>query len=530
MRGQPPRITVAAGCELAAGWYVFSGLVRTSFLSAIAVGLAFLFTPSPAIGETRHALVVGNDSYQSVPGLARARNDARAIDVALRRAGFVTELVEDTTQTQFAEAIARLSVRIEPGDTVLFFYAGHGIEMGGQNYLMPIDVPSVRAGQEIVLTSKSVAISDVLDTLRARGAHVTILILDACRDNPFKDKDTRGIGGKRGLAPFAAPFGTFILYSAGIGQAANDALTDDDTDPNSVFTRALIPLLARPGMTIREVTETVRSDVRKLARSAGKDQFPTYYDELDGNFVFIPATAENTAEGVPPDPCDGPRKDWPAIKAAQDPDALAVFSATYQACPVQVALAEAELSRLKAMHAGALPATAPDPDPPSADGTPPGAVIAQALPLPVPGAVAAIGNGANDVAASAPLPREDASRAAQEELQRLGCYAGAIDGLWGKGSRKALTDFARHGALTLTSTEPDASLIALLRSQPGRVCPLDCGARYVAVKGTCRLKSCPTGQTLKSDGRCSAPAKTKPEPEPSGKCYSMEGSPEVCDK
>lgn len=136
-------------------------------------------------------------------------------------------------------------------------------------------------------------------------------------------------------------------------------------------------------MTIREVTETVRSDVRKLARSAGKDQFPTYYDELDGNFVFIPATAENTCGGSP-DPCDGPRKDWPAIKAARDPDALAVFSATYQACPVQVALAEAELSRLKAMHAGALPATAPDPDPPSADGTPPGAVIAQALPSACP--------------------------------------------------------------------------------------------------------------------------------------------------
>ena len=472
-------------------------------------GLLFCFSCPPASGEVRHALVVGNDSYQNLPSLMKATNDARAVDEALRKTGFSTRLVLDADQTPFLEAFASFAQRINPGDVALFYYAGHGVEIDGQNYLLPTDAPDVTAGQELVLTNRAVPVASLLETLTRRGARASIFILDACRDNPFRGKTTRGLGGTRGLAPISAD-GTFILYSAGTGQAALDRLSDTDDNQNSVFTRSLVPLLTAPGLSIREITSAVRSDVRRLAKSVGYDQFPAYYDEMEGDLQFVAAVASAPVTPTPPDPCDAARMDYPAVRDANDPEALAVFIATYDMCPVQTALAKAMLNRLTQEHETTLPA------PEQSD-----AAIAQPEPetAPVPA-------GMFD---PTPAPVEAMSLATlavetQTELKRLGCYDGEIDSIWGKGSQKALSGFARHSGQPVDTSAPTMELLDLLRPMGGRVCPLDCGPKYLVVNDACQLKTCDAGLVLDGNGSCVARKKAATKPRPAAKtCFSFEG-------
>lgn len=485
-----------------------SNLWRSAAIVLVST-LLFAMSHAPAAAETRHALIVGNDSYQELPSLLKARNDARAVDEALRQTGFTTNLVLDAGQTPFLEAFSAFAQTINPGDVALFYYAGHGIEIDGQNYLLPTDAPDVAAGQELVLTSRAVPVASLLETLARRGARASIFILDACRDNPFRGRATRGLGGARGLAPVSAD-GTFILYSAGTGQAALDRLSDSDDNPNSVFTRALVPLLTTPGLSIRDITSTVRSDVRRLARSVGHDQFPAYYDEMEGDLEFVAAAAPIPVEPPPPDPCDAARLDLAAVKDANDPQALAAFVATYGMCPVQTALASAMLNRM----AQGMKENASD------DAQ---AVAATPLPLPEP-----------EPRAELPpetLPEPDESRSlatlaleTQTELKRLGCYSGTLDGIWGKGSQGALSSFARHSGRILDSKAPTLALLAELRGLGDRVCPLHCGPRYEVLNDSCQLKTCDAGLVLDAKGLCISAKKAATKPRPAAKnCFSFEG-------
>ena len=220
-----------------------------------------------AFAEGRYALVVGINVYSNVAQLQKAVNDARAMDKALIAAGFDVKLVEGPDQIGFLEAIAAFTSKVGPGDEAVVYYAGHGVEIDGRNYLLPSDVPAAGAGQEIVLTNRSISVEDLVDTLQQRGARISLFILDACRDNPFPRSGTRSIGGTRGLAPAPNAEGTFIFYSAGEGETALDQLFNGDPSPNSVFTRALLPLIAEPGLPLREVSRRVRSDVRQFTIS-----------------------------------------------------------------------------------------------------------------------------------------------------------------------------------------------------------------------------------------------------------------------
>lgn len=475
-------------------------------------GLVLCFLGLPAASETRHALVVGNDSYQNLPSLMKATNDARAVDEALRRTGFSTSLVLDAGQTPFLEAFASFAQRINPGDVALFYFAGHGIEIDGQNYLLPTDAPDVTAGQELVLTSRAVPVASLLETLSRRGARASIFILDACRDNPFRGRTTRGLGGTRGLAPVSAD-GTFILYSAGTGQAALDRLSDADDNPNSVFTRSLVPLLTTPGLSIRDITNAVRSDVRRLARSVGYDQFPAYYDEMEGDLQFVAAEPQAPVTPTPPDPCDAARADYAAVRDAKDPDALAAYIATYDMCPVQTALAQAMLDRLPLAEEKSapvaeqtvVPAALPEPE----AGAEPASVVAPSAPASVPDAVISL---------------EALVIETQRELKRLGCYAGEIDGIWGKGSERALNAFAERSGRVIDTSTLTPGLLDVLRPLAGRVCPLECGPKYQVVNDACQLKTCEAGLVLNSQGTCVARAKAETKPKVARSCFKFEGN------
>lgn len=305
-----------------------------------------------AMAQARLALIVGNDSYQNLPSLAKARNDARAISATLSGLGMATTLLEDADRRGMTRALSDLASAISPGDEVVFYYAGHGVEVSGRNYLLPTDAPAARPGDEAFLTAESVAVDDILFTLQSRGARVTVLILDACRDNPFPRQGTRSAGGVRGLAPITAPEGAFILFSAGTGQSALDSLGPADPDPNSVFTRALIPLLNTPGLPLQGIARSLKAEVEGVAQSVNHKQRPAYYDELTGDFVLNGgmtrgAAPLEAAAPTAPDPCDAAARDWPAVAGLDDPVLLRSFAGTHGGCDV---FAKAAAERAQALE------------------------------------------------------------------------------------------------------------------------------------------------------------------------------------
>jgi uncharacterized caspase-like protein len=321
--------------------------VVVAFRRCLLLVLGVICLTGMARAEGRYALVVGINDYANVVPLQKAVNDARAMKDALTTAGFDVQLVEGPDQIGFLEAIAAFTSKVGPGDEAVVYYAGHGVEIDGRNYLLPSDVPAAGAGQEIVLTNRSIAVEDLVDTLQQRGARISLFILDACRDNPFPRSGTRSIGGTRGLAPAPKAEGTFILYSAGEGETALDRLTDGDPNPNSVFTRALVPLIAEPGLPLREVSRRVRSEVRQMAMSVDHAQFPAVYDQLDGDFSFTAASAGVAAAVA--DPCAAARADWALVAGSDDVKVIEGFLAAYPSCPVLQALGR---GRLEALSAG----------------------------------------------------------------------------------------------------------------------------------------------------------------------------------
>lgn len=212
--------------------------------------------------------------------------------------------------------------RIEPGDVALFYFAGHGVEVAGSNYLLPIDIPQATPGNEEFLKSEAISLNAVLDGLREQKARVTILVIDACRDNPFAIKTGSGVGGARGLALVVPPQGTFIIYSAGAGEAALDRLTDADPEPNSVFTRTFVPLLAPGGLNLPELARETRRRVHDLVASAGQSQTPAYYDEVLGDFSFGEGSGQQTA-AAPPKPTPPPPPPQPSAPPPEPEPKLA---------------------------------------------------------------------------------------------------------------------------------------------------------------------------------------------------------------
>jgi len=254
----------------------------------------------PAWAERRLALVIGNDHYQSVPQLQKAVNDARAIGQTLKGLGFTVTVGEDLTQRRMSEQLVTFATSVKQGDIVLFFFSGHGFEMSGENFLLPVDVPPAMEGQDELVRDASFPAQRIIDQLQQRGARTAILVLDACRDNPFdRPGRTRGVGGSGGLAPMnAVNEGVFVLFSAGAKQTALDRLSDSDANPNSVFTRNFVHELATPGLSLVQVAKRTQSEVLSMARSVRHEQTPAYYDQVIGDIVLNGSSADTAANSA----------------------------------------------------------------------------------------------------------------------------------------------------------------------------------------------------------------------------------------
>jgi len=253
-----------------------------------ALGLATCL-PEPAQAEKRVALLIGNNGYQNVPRLDRAINDAHALGEALKKLDFKVFVGEDQSRRSMSEAFLAFDRTIEFGDTALFFFAGHGFEIHGQNYLLPTDVPAATEGQEELVRDASFAVERIVDRLQERGARIAILVLDACRNNPFERLGTRAIKGTGGLAPITPSEGVFVVFSAGAKQTALDRLSQTDPDPNSVFTRNFMREVATPELTLVQIAKRTQIAVKQLAATVRHDQTPAYYDQIVGDVVFKPS-------------------------------------------------------------------------------------------------------------------------------------------------------------------------------------------------------------------------------------------------
>src|SRR5437879_6317038 len=261
------------------------------FISAVGIVAALRALAAPAHAEKRVALVVGNNDYKNVPKLQKAVNDARTMGDTLKQLGFSVMVAENQNRQAFSETLLAFDRAVDAGDTAFFFYAGHGFEIAGQNFLLPTDVPAATEGQEELVRDASVLADRIIERLQNRKVRTAILVFDACRNNPFERAGTRAVAGGGGLAPMTQlPEGVFSVFSAGPRQTALDRLSNDDTNPNSVFTRTFAKELTQPGVNLVQVAQRTRRLVSEMADTVKHKQVPVYFDQMVDD-VFLNGTA-----------------------------------------------------------------------------------------------------------------------------------------------------------------------------------------------------------------------------------------------
>lgn len=258
---------------------------------------------APAQAEKRVALVIGNNDYRYVPKLQKAVNDARTMGDTLKQLGFSVMVAENLNRHQFSQALLAFDNAVEPGDTAFFFYAGHGFEIAGQNFLLPTDVPAATEGQEELVRDASVLADRVVERLQNKKARTSILVFDACRNNPFERAGTRAVAGGGGLAPMTQlPEGVFSVFSAGPRQTALDRLSNDDANPNSVFTRTFAKELTQPGVNLVQVAQRTRRLVSELAETVHHKQIPVYFDQMVDDVFLNGLSHADAAKPADPPP------------------------------------------------------------------------------------------------------------------------------------------------------------------------------------------------------------------------------------
>ena len=313
-------------------WFIQRSIALLIFLSLTASVLAqskgiAVKKRNPAAGENRVALVIGNAKYAVSP-LRNPVNDARAMADQLRKMGFEVIALENASQRKMKKAINAFGRKIKDGGVGLFYYSGHGMQVGGKNYMIPIGAV-VETEQDVEI--ESVAANRVLAKMHAASNRMNIVILDACRNNPFARSFRSGV---QGLATMDAPAGTLIAYATAPGRVAADG-----DGKNGLYTEELIRFMKKPGLKLEEVFKRARAEVSR--RSDGK-QIPWEASSLTGDFYFAQIKAESTVISFGPSGQNQIRRDpapvntinveetfWKAIEQSSHPDDFQEYLKNY---------------------------------------------------------------------------------------------------------------------------------------------------------------------------------------------------------
>lgn len=267
-------------------WFPLFVVLMVSFLFQT----SFAGVHSP---EARKALVIGNADYPFAP-LRNPVNDARAITDTLRSMGFSVTKREDVDLQGMDLALSAFSREVQAqSSVVLFYYAGHAVQVHGKNYLLPTDFSAVSKDD---ISDKAICLDEILRNLESQNNNVNIIVLDACRTNPLdadneaykgQDRSVRGITfkmRKQGLAPMKGISGTFIAFSTSPGRPAYDG-----DGIHGLYTKYLLHYLKSPAHTIEEIFKKVRVAVLK---DSGQEQVPWERSSLINDFYFIPPDKE----------------------------------------------------------------------------------------------------------------------------------------------------------------------------------------------------------------------------------------------
>jgi hypothetical protein len=312
---------------------------RVATLPVVVMAVLASLVSLTAPAADRVALVIGNADYPSAP-LRNPVNDARAMSRALRELGFEVFSLENANRQRMEQAIVRFAGRLTEDSSGLFYYAGHGIQVNGRNYLVPVDA---KIDSEREMRIETVGVHLVLDELGYAGNRINIVILDACRNNPF---ERRLRGGSRGLAAIDAARGTLIAYATAPGSVALDG-----DGRNGIYTEELLGALQNPGLQVEEVFKRVRIGV---ARRTGNQQVPWESSSLTGSFVFKAAAAKSTAQGP-----SGRQADllfWQSVNTSENPDAYQAYLRQFP----EGMFSDLARIRLSELQVGALGAMVPD--------------------------------------------------------------------------------------------------------------------------------------------------------------------------
>jgi hypothetical protein len=305
------------------------------FLTLLVSLICLTLTANAARADRRVAFVVGNGAYKNVAQLPNPPIDAKAMAAVLRNVGF--EVVEGANLTRDAmtEKLLDFGKKAQGADVAVFFYAGHGIAIGGTNYLLPIDA-DIKSEMDVKLGA-AINIDLTLDQTMS-DAKVKLVFLDACRDNPFAAKiksnsPTRSVSVQAGLAEMKSGEGTLIAFATGPGQTA----LDGQGGTNSPFTRALIDHITKPGIEIQQAMTEVRAQVNE---ETNKGQLPWGHTNLIGSVYLNPAAAP--AENAAATPAGAPAavtaksgnsdvelEFWRSVKESNKPEELNAYVSAY---------------------------------------------------------------------------------------------------------------------------------------------------------------------------------------------------------
>ncbi len=280
----------------------------------VAIAAAVLLAQPVEAQQSRVALVIGNARYAEAP-LKNPVNDARAMAASLKARGFEVIVRENATRSQMESAIADFGEKLNEGATGLFFFAGHGMQVQGRNYLVPVDA-RITSEQRVKL--ETVDVDVVLDQMQAARTKVSMVILDACRNNPL-ERRFRSLNG--GLAQINAPEGTLIAYATAPGKVAADG-----DGSNGLYTQEFLKALTSPGLKVEDVFKQVRVNV---SRASNGMQVPWEASSLTGDFYFVPPAPVAAMPQIQATPQTLDLAFWEAVKGSSNPSELQAYLETF---------------------------------------------------------------------------------------------------------------------------------------------------------------------------------------------------------